>query len=130
VSISVSVWTDSEEAQVYYDEIMASALPFESDYTADQFASAIRLFIQELCKSLHGPSGISFVRKLLVEQRYQPIFGETKDTFSSCHKEWQLTDNFQQKVNTIATLFQKIKQFSPENVNGQAIQGILLLETF
>ena len=54
LSISVSSWTDSEEAVIYYDKIRTHVLPFESEWSKEEFSIGLKLFIDSLVYTVTG----------------------------------------------------------------------------
>ena len=53
-SVSVSVWTDSEETILYLDRIMVHSLPFEEGWSKSEFQVAIKVFVDMLLKKIGG----------------------------------------------------------------------------
>jgi ribosomal protein L16 Arg81 hydroxylase len=60
-SVSVSVWTDSEETVLYLDKIMVHSLPFDEGWAKADFQVGIKVFADILLKNIGGNSG-TYVR--------------------------------------------------------------------
>lgn len=123
LSISVSTWGDSEEIQLYYDHIQETPLPFEENWTKEQYSVALRVFINVLLSELDRSA--SFVTSI-VDQRYASIFGRHKDEKHTCWSDAQFTSpfqsNFKNRAQDIAAKFKKMPKFT----NDEAIVDIIL----
>jgi len=126
VSISVSVWCDSEEVQMYYDYIQKQPLPFEDSWTKEQFAVSLQIFGKMLIDSIFQKEGsyIKFVNEFLLEQRYTPLFNKIQQSHVCNSKEplWEQfreslsIDKFQKQATITAGLFHQIYKFSNETI--------------
>jgi len=132
LSISVSTWCDSEEIQLYYDAIQKVALPFEENWSKQQFAIGLKVFIEEITSRFNDSSlsGMRIAREL-VEQRYIPIFGRIQSTIHSCNSEDPIDEAFRNtlpskfavRVQELVSLFQQSQQFSGGNKSIRNIQS-------
>jgi len=122
VSISVSMWSSSEEALFYYEKILTIPLPFETHWTREQNIGALHSFIRDLVTNLHSGD---FVRSFLIEQRYVPVFGRLASSHvMNCHPENSL--NFQQFVGEFAKSFAEMGNYANEKEDGNTIRNVYL----
>jgi len=107
-------------------------LPFESNWTRDEFIVSIYHFLNQLVTSIKGNEALKFVRSFIIEQRFIPIFGKhQKDNNYPCNNPSKQHLNrkslqFSKSVERLTTLFNQMTTYAAEEQDGQMIRDVYL----
>lgn len=124
MSISANIWCDSEELQIFYDQIRAAPLPFEESWSTEEFTIGLKIFIDMLLEELYGKDSASkYIQENLLEQRYVPVFGVTLDREHFCRTaksdswtsfESEMRQRRLERIKMFGNLFREILTFTSE----------------
>jgi hypothetical protein len=119
MSISVSLWSDSEELVLYYEKLNKIPLPFEAEWSVGHKMIAAQILINLICEKVEtfGSNLKNEFVSELVAQRYVPIFGISRNETHHCNihssKDFpilaELSSKFEERAENIANVLREME---------------------